>query len=329
MSSDTARVAGPDAEKLGGDSAAQTLKRLFHATRPKFFPASVLPVLAGSAWGLHVAGQFDFAVFLLALVATVCVHAGANVLNDVGDDAGGTDRQNEDRIYPYTGGSRFIQAGIMSSTGMARLGTTLLAFAALAGLMLLLAKGAMILWFGLAGVVLAVLYSLGPVRLSAIGFGELAVGIAFGVLPVTGAAWLQSGVLDLQAVLFSVPISAWVAAILLINEVPDIDADGATGKRTLPVRLGLGGTAALYLGIQLLAFAAIVWQTLAGSLPLAAPLLPIVLMIMAVRASGAVLRGAGDREGLTGAIEGTLAIHTLGSVWLVGLALYMTFWGAA
>ena len=116
MSSDTARVAGPNVEKLGGDSAAQTLKRLFHATRPKFFPASVLPVLAGSAWGLHVAGQFDFAVFLLALVATVCVHAGANVLNDVGDDAGGTDRQNEDRIYPYTGGSRFIQAGIMSAT---------------------------------------------------------------------------------------------------------------------------------------------------------------------------------------------------------------------
>lgn len=329
MSSDNARVAGPAAEEFVGASIGQTLKRLFHATRPKFFPASVLPVIAGSAWGLHVSGQFDIAVFLLALLATVCVHAGANVLNDVGDDAGGTDRKNEDRIYPYTGGSRFIQTGIMSASGMARLGITLLAFAALAGLLLLLIKGTMILWLGLAGVLLAVLYSLGPVRLSSMGLGELAVGIAFGVIPVAGAAWLQSGILDLQAVVFAVPISAWVAAILLINEVPDIDADGSTGKRTLPVRLGLAGTAVLYAGINLLALVVIVWQTLAGSLPLAAPLIPIGLMVMALRASSAVRRGVGDRAGLTGAIEGTLAIHTLGSIWLAGLALYMTFWGGA
>ena len=94
--------------------------------RPKFFPASVLPVLAGSAWGFMVAGRFDLSVFILALLATVCVHASANVLNDVGDDAGGTDRRNEDRIYPYTGGSRFIQAGIMSPGGMARLGISLI-----------------------------------------------------------------------------------------------------------------------------------------------------------------------------------------------------------
>ena len=51
--------------------------------RPKFFPASVLPVLAGSAWGFMAAGQFDLSAFILALLATVCVHAGANVLNDV------------------------------------------------------------------------------------------------------------------------------------------------------------------------------------------------------------------------------------------------------
>ena len=104
MSSDPAEVAGPAPENFAGGSAAQTCKRLFHATRPKFFPASVLPVLAGSAWGFQVAGEFDVLVFALALFATVCVHAGSNVINDVGDDAGGTDRQNEDRIYPYTGG---------------------------------------------------------------------------------------------------------------------------------------------------------------------------------------------------------------------------------
>ena len=125
MSSDSTTVTGPSTQEFVGDSPAQVLKRLFNAMRPKFFPASVLPVLAGSAWGFMVAGRFDLFVFILALLATVCVHASANVLNDVGDDAGGTDRRNDDRIYPYTGGSRFIQTGIMTASGMARLGNSL------------------------------------------------------------------------------------------------------------------------------------------------------------------------------------------------------------
>jgi len=327
MPAESARVAGPDTGRFAGRSAAQTCKRLFHATRPKFFPASVLPVLAGSAWGFQVAGQFDMLVFSLALLATVCVHAGSNVLNDVGDDAGGTDRQNEDRIYPYTGGSQFIQAGIMSANAMARWGVSLLVLAALAGVFLLLMKGEMILWFGLAGVSLAVMYSLGPVRLSSIGIGELAVGVAFGVIPVVGAAWLQSGLIDANVIIFSLPISAWVAAILLINEVPDVAADAATGKRTLPVRLGLGGTALLYAGIHVFAAATVVWLTVRGGLPMAAPAVPILLLLLALRAAGAIRQGVADRHGMTKAIEATLGIHTLGSVWLVGCALVMAFWG--
>jgi 1,4-dihydroxy-2-naphthoate octaprenyltransferase len=147
MPSNAAPVTGPSPEQFAGDSPAQVSKRLFNAMRPKFFPASVLPVLAGSAWGFMIAGQFDLPIFLLALFATVCVHFGANVINDVGDESGGTDRENEERIYPYTGGSRFIQAGIMSSNAMAKLGMSLLGLAAIAGLLLLISKGIMILWF--------------------------------------------------------------------------------------------------------------------------------------------------------------------------------------
>jgi 1,4-dihydroxy-2-naphthoate octaprenyltransferase len=171
MSVDTARPADPSPAEFAGESPGQVAKRLFHATRPKFFPASVLPVVVGTAWGAQVSGQFDLVLFLLALVATVCVHAGANVLNDVGDETGGTDRHNTDRIYPYTGGSRFIQMGILEASSMARLGISLLAVAAIAGLALLLIKGPMILAFGIAGVALAVIYSVGPVRLASIGLG--------------------------------------------------------------------------------------------------------------------------------------------------------------
>jgi len=325
MPSDVAPITGPSPEQFAGDMPAQVSRRLFNAMRPKFFPASVLPVLAGSAWGYMVAGHFDLPVFLLAMLATVCMHAGANVLNDVGDDSGGTDRQNEDRIYPYTGGSRFIQTGIMSASGMARLGMSLLAVAAIAGMLLLYSKGPIILWFGLAGVLLTVLYSLGPVRLASIGLGEISVGVGLGVLPVVGAAWLQSGILNLDAVLFSLPVSAWVAAILLINEVPDISADGATGKRTLPVRLGLAGTSALYLVLHLAAVGAVVWLTLRGGLPLLAPLAPVALLALAWQATRSIRQGIADRPGMTKAIEMTLGIHTIGSIWLAGCALFVSF----
>ena len=327
MTSDNTRTADPSPQTFAGDSPGQMARRLFSATRPKFFPASVLPVLAGTAWGFQAAGAFDFVVFILALFATACVHAASNVLNDVGDESGGTDQQNTDRIYPYTGGSRFIQQGIMSQTEMARWGVTLLALAAIAGLVLIYLKGAMVLYFGLAGVALAVLYSLGPLRLASLGIGEVAVGAGFGLVPVVGAAWLQGAEISLPLVLFSLPISAWVAAIVLINEVPDVHADGATGKRTWPVRFGLNVTSIIYLFLHLGSAAVTGWLTFSGSLPLLAPVVPVALLALAIRSSLAIRAGIENREGMTRGIEGTLAIHTIGSIWLAGCLLYLHWWG--
>jgi 1,4-dihydroxy-2-naphthoate octaprenyltransferase len=326
MPQESARPINPVAEDFAGESLSRTLKRAFHATRPKFFPASVLPVIVGTAWGVYVTASFDISVFILALLATVCVHAASNVLNDVGDETIGTDRRNEQRIYPYTGGSRFIQTGILSQSRMARLGVTLLVVAALAGLALFSEKGPTVLLFGLAGIALGVLYSLGPVKLSTLGLGETSVAIAFGVLPVTGAAWLQGASIDTALVLFSLPVSVWVAAILLINEVPDIDADAACGKGTLPVRLGLLRTSRLYLSIQASAFAIIVALTVLGDLPLLAPLAPAGLMLLAWRASAAIKTGVAERKQMTQAIEFTLAIHTVGCLWLASCALFSVWW---
>jgi hypothetical protein len=193
MSQESVRPINPAPEDFTGDSGARSIKRFFHATRPKFYPASVLPVIAGTAFGVYVAGAFDAYVFTLALIATVCVHAASNVLNDVGDETIGTDRVNEQRIYPYTGGSRFIQMGILSQSRMARLGVGLLIFAALLGILLILEKGPVVLLFGITGVVLAVMYSLGPVKLSTLGVGEMAVAVGLGVLPMKGSAWSRYG----------------------------------------------------------------------------------------------------------------------------------------
>jgi 1,4-dihydroxy-2-naphthoate octaprenyltransferase len=326
MSSENVEVVEPSAQQFAGRSFAQTAKRLLHATRPKFFPASAFSVLIGTAWGVQATGGFSASVFALALLATVCIHAASNVLNDVGDDSGGTDRQNKDRIYPYTGGSQFIQKGIMSAPEMARLGISLLTVAAIAGLVLIVLKGAMVLYFGLVGVALAVLYSLGPARLSSLGVGETAVAIGFGIVPVAGAAWLQGAPLDSTVLIVSLPASIWVAMILLANEVPDIAADGATGKRTLPVRLGLTTTALIYIISHIGAAMAIAWLAYTGALPLLAPLVPAGLLVLAFRGRIAIRKGVEDRNSMTQAIEGTLAIHTAGSLWLCACILYMHWW---
>ena len=325
---ESVRPINPEPGDFAGESLPRAAKRLFHATRPKFFPASVLPVLAGTAWGAFAAGSLDVAVFVLALFATVTVHAASNVINDVDDESNGTDRLNDDRIYPYTGGSRFIQTGILSQSTMARLGYSLLAAAALMGLVLVWLKGPMIILFGLAGVLLGVLYSLGPARLSALGIGELAVAIAFGVLPVAGAAWLQGATIGVELILFAIPISVWVGNILLINEVPDVAADSDVGKRTLPVRFGLSVTSAVYLSANVIGFAAIVALAVIGVLPVPAPIVPLGLLVLAYKASTAIRAGVALREPMTKAIESTLAIHTLGSVWLIGCVLYLWWVGA-
>jgi 1,4-dihydroxy-2-naphthoate octaprenyltransferase len=327
MTSDVLQKTNPSAAEFAGTGFGRSAKRLFNATRPKFFPASVLPVVAGTAWGFAAAGQLDGLSFLLALFATVCVHAGANVLNDVGDDEIGTDPRNEQRIYPYTGGSRFIQTGIMSRSGMFRLGVALMMAATVMGIWLIVREGTGILVFGLIGVLLAIAYSLGPWRLSSLGLGETSIGVAFGVLPVAGAAWVQSGVVDGDVVLFSVPIAIWVAAILLINEVPDIDADAASGKRTLPVRLGLPATATLYLAIHIAAAGVIGWLAYRGVLPVFSPIVPAALLVLAARAAGGIRRGLTDRSGMTKAIEATLGIHTIGSLWLTAMVVYVALVG--
>jgi 1,4-dihydroxy-2-naphthoate octaprenyltransferase len=284
-----------------------------------FFPASVLPVLLGTAWGHRVGGELDLTAFILALATVVSLHAGANIINDVCDDRGGTDRINRGRISPYTGGSRVIQNGIMTASQMLVWGVVLLVLAASLGLALYAAKGPGVLVFGALGLALGILYSVPPIQLSAHGLGEAAVGLAFGVLPVIGGAWLQSGVLDLGGFLLSLPVGLWVANILLVNEVPDIDADAATGKRTLAVVLRPAGSSRLYLLSNGLAVVLVVTMTATGLLPLVGVIGPLLLGVAALPAARCLNRVVERRTALIRAIKITLAIHAAGTLWLAGM----------
>lgn len=310
----------PGLEVLRGASLSRAAKRLFLASRPMFFPASVLPVLLGTALGLREAGELDAVALALALAATVLVHAAVNVVNDVYDDISGADPMNTGRVYPFTGGSRFIQSGIMDRGAMRRLGLLLLAVAGLLGIVLAALKGAVVIALGVFGAALGVAYSAPPLQLSARGLGELTVGIGFGVLPVMGAAWLQSGVFGLDSLLVSLPLSFWVLNILLINEIPDIEADGAAGKWTLPVRWGLRGTWRLYLATNALALLAVVIAVGLGLLPLPAIALPSLLFVAALYVASTLARGTPARSTLITAIKSTLAIHAAGGLWLTFFA---------
>ena len=284
-------------------------KRLFLSTRPMFFPASVVPVLVGTAWG---GPQVNWAIFLIALLGMMCLHAGANVLNDVGDELSGCDRANTERISPFTGGSRFIQDGLLTVRQMAIWGGALLAFAAGLGAVLVVWKGLAVLALGGLGVALAIAYSLRPFSLAGRGWGELAVGVAF-TLPVGASGWLQSGVVSPQLVLASLAVGCWSAAILIVNEVPDLTSDALTGKRTLVVRLGRQRTVWLYAAVQILS--AFMLLGVAGAIWTYLP--PLVLLAV-VAAVAPKLRGGRDDQ-LT-AIRATLAIHLLGGIWLMVLA---------
>lgn len=294
------------------------LRSLFLATRPMFFPASAVPVVVGTAWGLRDAVALDAWALALALVGMFCLHAAANVINDVGDELNGADRLNEDRIAPFTGGSRFIQNGTLSVRDMLGWGAALLAAALVLGLVLIYGKGQMVLYLGLLGAGLAVAYSLPPLQLASRGLGELAVAVAFGV-PVAASAWLQQGQFSRESVLAAAAVGCWTAAILVVNEVPDRRADAAAGKRTLVVRLGATGAQWLYLGLNAAALAAQAMLLVGVGLP------PWTLVVpglgMAV-AAAVTPRLRGGRQALLGAIRATLSIHLLGGIWLAlcGLA---------
>ncbi len=311
----------PRFEDLAGDAPGRKARRLFLATRPKFLTASVLPVIVGTAWGATLAGQFDALAAVLALLATALVHAASNVINDVGDDVTGTDRTNIERIYPYTGGSRFIQNQIMTAAEMHRWGWTLIAIASVLGLVLALLKGPTVIALGLAGIAIAWAYSAPSLQLSGKGVGEFFLMIAFGLLPAGGAAWLQSGVFDVVTVLMALPLGIWVMLILWINEVPDRRADAASGKRTLVVRLGLDGARHGYRLLHVLAYAAIVTLVVRGTLPWWVAVGGLAVMAGGFRAAAGIGENV-DRAVLTKSIEMTIGLQTIGSILLFVGALF-------
>jgi 1,4-dihydroxy-2-naphthoate octaprenyltransferase len=222
----------PTPQQLAGAPA-----RFLVATRPGFLSASAVPVLIGlSLVSLH--GAVNWFTAMATLIGAMIAQAGANVLNDYFDARAGCDQINEDRVFPFTGGSRMIQNEVLSPAAMLRLGLLLTASATLIGLALASLAGPKLLAIGLAGLLVGWAYSAPPLRLSARGFGELSVALAFGLLIPLGTYFVQTGEISPLAMAGGTPYALLIALVLYINQFPDITADAATAKRNWVVRLG-------------------------------------------------------------------------------------------
>lgn len=298
-----------------------TLKDYLLATRPQFLVASLLPVIFGTVIGYQTiaeqGGSLDAMAFLLAFICVIFLNLGINVLNDVYDDVNGTDRINKHAIFPFTGGSRVIQDNVLTQQQMRHWSYLLLVLTVLTGLLLISYKGYGVLIFGLIGLFLGITYSMPPVQLSSRGLGELAIALGVGIVPVLGATWLQTGSFGWTALLLSIPAGLWVANIVLVNEVPDAQADGGSGKRTLTVRFGDKATAGLYMISNLIAVAFVCVTALLDLIPFAAVILPVLFLLPEIFVTERIRQWQNDRIAFTNAIKFNITSYMLNLLWIM------------
>jgi 1,4-dihydroxy-2-naphthoate octaprenyltransferase len=293
--------------------AVSTGRAWWIAARPRTLPVSLAPVVVGTAVAIGE-GRARPGPALAAALGALLLQLVSNFSNDLFDFEKGAD--TAERIGP----PRVAQLGLLTP-GAIRVGIALTVLAALlVGLYLVAVAGWPVVVVGLLSIAAALAYTGGPWPFGYKGLGDLAVFVFFGVVAVTGTHYVQALSLSGAALAASVPVGALATAILVVNNVRDIDTDRAAGKRTLAVRLGRSGARAEYallIGVAFAAPAVFAWM-LDRSLFV---LLPIVLLpraISLVRTVGTRTDGPSLNEALAGTAQLVLAYAVLLAVgWLL------------
>jgi 1,4-dihydroxy-2-naphthoate octaprenyltransferase len=261
------------------------------AARPRTLPAAVAPVLVGTA----LAGSEDVfrpLAFVAALIGSVFIQIGTNLSNDYSDARRGAD--TEERLGPV----RVTAGGLVPPRKV--LVATWLAFgiAVAAGVYLIAIAGWQLLVVGAASIAAGVLYTGGPRPYGYEGLGELFVFGFFGIVAVVGSYYVQ--VEELRGLAFSlaVPVGVLAAAILMVNNIRDIDTDRRAGKRTLAVRLGRHRARRLFAAAVYLPFIWTAILSIVAGKPalqlmwLSFGLAPSLVRTVATRTDGPSLNGA-------------------------------------
>src|SRR5471030_3025707 len=217
------------------------------AARPRTLPAAVAPVLVGTA----LAGYGDIfhaPRFVAALVGAIFIQVGTNLSNDYSDARRGADA--DDRLGPV----RVTAGGLLPPKRVLVATYVSFGIAVLAGAYLIAVAGWQLLLVGAASILAGVLYTGGPRPYGYEGLGELFVFLFFGIVAVAGSYFVQVQQLPWQALVCAVPVGLLASAILVVNNVRDLETDRRAGKRTLAVRMGRERTRALYAAMVAAAF---------------------------------------------------------------------------
>jgi 1,4-dihydroxy-2-naphthoate octaprenyltransferase len=277
----------------------------FFATRPAFLIATFAACILGLVSASYLGARFQLETAVLTVLLALLVHAGVNVLNDYFDALNGTDADNSERLYPFTGGSRFIQNGVLTTKQTVNFGYFLLATAMLGGLWLAWLVSSSLLIIGAIGLLIGWAYSATPLRLNGRGLGELCVLAGFlGV--VVGADFVQRQAFSFEPFMIGMPYALLVTNLLYINQFPDRKADAAAGKRHLVVMLPLKKAVLIYPLLAMLAGVWLVYFVYLGKLPLFA-LLSVLPLLFSFRATWILRQFAATPAKLLPAIKLTLA----------------------
>jgi 1,4-dihydroxy-2-naphthoate polyprenyltransferase len=278
------------------------------AARPRTLPAAIAPVLVGTAAAVYESGgdRFRLGAFVAALIGSVFIQIGTNLANDYSDARRGADAV--DRLGPV----RVTAAGLVTPRRV--LVATWLAFAVAVacGIYLTAVAGPLILAVGVLSIAAGVLYTGGPRPYGYEGLGEAFVFLFFGLVAVNGSYYVQLERLDWLPAGLSVAVGLLSAAILVVNNVRDIDTDRRAGKRTLAVRIGRERTRGLYRALLVGAALALVLTVALNGGPWAA-LLGLLATPIAARIAATVAR-ASDGPSLNKALAGTGAVLALFSL---------------
>jgi 1,4-dihydroxy-2-naphthoate polyprenyltransferase len=280
------------------------------AARPRTLPAAVAPVLVGTAAAVEATDDIRVGAFIAALVGSIFIQVGTNLANDYSDARRGAD--SADRLGPV----RVTSSGLVAPRRV--LVATWVAFgvAVTAGIYLITVAGIVILIVGVASILAGVLYTGGPRPYGYEGLGELFVFLFFGLVAVNGSYYVQLERLDWLPFGLSLAVGFLVTAILVVNNVRDIETDQRAGKRTLAVRIGRPRTRQLYAALLAAAFVAVPVTLVATGGP-AWGLLALGAAPLARRPLAAVMTRT-DGPSLNGALAGTGALLAAFSVLLAG-----------
>ena len=253
-----------------------TLAEWVEGARPRTLPAAVAPVLAGSgvAW---FEGGFDLRLATLALAVALALQIGVNFANDYSDGIRGTDAA---RVGPM----RLVGSGSAGPAAVKAAAFGCFAVAAVAGLVVVILTGHWwLLGVGAAAILAAWYYTGGRRPYGYRGWGEVFVFIFFGLVAVAGTAYIQVGTVSAAAWWTAIAIGALACAILVANNLRDLDGDRAAGKHTLATRLGDQGTRWFFLALVALALLGVLGVALSSSWWALLGWLMILLVVVPVR----------------------------------------------